>query len=404
MSYAMVSSCSLSGVQALPVTVEVHKSGGLPGLSIVGLPESAVRESKDRVRAAIENVDLVYPQARIIVNLAPADLPKRGGRFDFPIALGILQATEQLPEDCLQELIVLGELGLDGELRPVEGVLPVASAFSETENSLCIPLKNAQEALRCASAKVCAFANLDDAVKALRKRSKQPLQILSPEDLETSYSGVAWASASRPLDMADVSGQQQARRALEIAAAGSHNLLMAGPPGTGKSMLASRLPTIQPPMTDVECMETASVVSISSGGFSADSWGVRPFRAPHHTASGVALVGGGSIPMPGEVSLAHNGVLFLDELPEFSRVVLDVLREPMETGSITVSRAARQAVFPSRFQLVGAMNPCPCGYFNDPHVECRCGVEQIIRYQSKVSGPFLDRVDLHLILQRELGL
>lgn len=405
MSYAVVQSCSLAGVDALPVTVEVHKSGGLPGLSIVGLPESAVRESKDRVRAAIENIGLTFHQVKIIVNLAPADLPKRGGRFDLPIALGFLLATGQLPEHCLQGLVVLGELGLDGELRPISGILPVSSAYAASAHSLFIPLGNAREALRCSKTRVHAAGNLLDAVEALRKRAKTPLHALSMKDMEflqpESKSTSDCAGSSTPLDMADVFGQQQARRALEITAAGNHNMLMSGPPGTGKSMLASRLPGIQPPMSDAECMESASVASISSGGFDASRWGVRPFRAPHHTASGVALVGGGSMPLPGEISLAHNGVLFLDELPEFSRSVLDVLREPMETGQITVSRAARQAVFPSRFQLIGAMNPCPCGYYNDAQIECRCGIEQIIRYQSRVSGPFLDRIDLHLCLQRE---
>lgn len=421
MSFATVHSCTLSGVQALPVTVEVHLGGGLPGTSIVGLPESAVRESKDRVKAAIHHVGLTYPQSKIIVNLAPADLPKRGGRFDFPIALGILLANGQLPEGALNDLIVLGELGLTGMLRSVSGILPTAYAFAGSRQALYIPLANTQEALRSSRTRVHGADNLRQAVDELKQRKKVPLVRLdrragrdvtvggfrkaSDTCSNLSASTVSARNASQEIpaiDMADVFGQHTARRALEVAAAGSHNLLMVGPPGTGKSMLASCLPTIQPPMLEVEAMETASVLSISHTGFDHATWGIRPFRAPHHTASGIALVGGGANPMPGEISLAHNGVLFLDELPEFSRTVLDVLREPMETGCITVTRAARQAEFPSRFQLIAAMNPCPCGYYGDPKIQCRCGADQIIRYRSRVSGPFLDRMDLHISLEREV--
>lgn len=404
MSYATVHSCTLAGVQALPVTVEVHISGGLPGMSIVGLPESAVRESKDRVKAAIQHMGLTFPQVKIIVNLAPADLPKRGGRFDLPIALGILQATGQLPETALAGLLVLGELGLTGELRSVTGILPTAYAFTDSSRSLYIPLVNAEEALRSSRTRVYAVESLQQAVAQLKQRHRVPL-VLQQLDASGDRSGAGddlLQSVLGAPDLSDVIGQHKARRALEIAAAGGHNLLMAGPPGTGKSMLASRLPGIQPPMSEAEAMEAASVASISYSGFNADRWGVRPFRAPHHTASGVALVGGGSNPMPGEISLAHHGVLFLDELPEFSRSVLDVLREPMETGRITVSRAARQAEFPARFQLVAAMNPCPCGYHTDSSIRCRCTPDLIMRYQSRISGPFLDRIDLHVDMQREL--
>lgn len=411
MSYATVHSCTLAGVQALPVTVEVHISGGLPGMSIVGLPQSAVRESKDRVKAAIQHMGLNFPQVKIIVNLAPADLPKRGGRFDLPIALGILQASGQLPEEALAGLMVLGELGLTGELRSVTGILPTAYAFADSDYSLYIPLVNAEEALRSSRTRVFAADSLQQAFRQLSRRQQEPLvpQRLQqgdgsspPLDQRVTDTHVSLSSSASVPDMADVIGQYKARRALEIAAAGGHNLLMAGPPGTGKSMLASRLPGIQPPMSEAEAMESASIASVSYTGFEAGRWGIRPFRAPHHTASGVALVGGGSNPMPGEISLAHHGVLFLDELPEFSRTVLDVLREPMETGHITVSRAARQAEFPARFQLVAAMNPCPCGFYNDSSTRCHCTPDVIMRYQSRISGPFLDRMDLHVDMQREV--
>lgn len=417
MSFATVQSCTLSGVQVLPVVVEVHIAGGLPGMSIVGLPESAVRESKDRVKAAIQHIGLTFPQVKIIVNLAPADLPKRGGRFDFPIALGVLLASGQLPAASLDGLMIVGELGLTGQLRSISGVLPTSFAYADSSSALFIPESNVYEALRCASTQVYSANGLSEAVAMLRARHQNPLLCaherlkaqarlgdVSPgvdKALDRVINKVSAKIGRDTVDMRDVFGQQKARRALEIAAAGAHNLLMIGPPGTGKSMLASRLPTIQPVMEEFEAMESASVLSISHMGFNPLLWGVRPFRAPHHTASGVALVGGGAQPMPGEISLAHNGVLFLDELPEFSRTVLDVLREPMETGKIIVSRAARQAEFPSRFQLVAAMNPCPCGYFTDPMITCTCGADQITRYQNRVSGPFLDRIDLHISLQRE---
>lgn len=404
MSHATVHSCTLAGVQALPVIVEVHMAGGLPGMSIVGLPQSAVRESKDRVKAAIQHIGLVFPQVKIIVNLAPADLPKRGGRFDLPIALGILQASGQLPDYAVQGLMVLGELGLTGQLRAVSGVLPTAHAHASGPRALYIPRANVAEALRCRHAIVYAADDLLQAFEQLRRRHVLPLvaeqTLPGHSGRQASQASLIGQTAPGP-DMAEVIGQHKARRALEIAAAGAHNLLMAGPPGTGKSMLASRLPSIQPPMSEEQAMESACVASISYAGFDADRWGQRPFRAPHHTASGVALVGGGAQPMPGEVSLAHHGVLFLDELPEFSRAVLDVLREPMETGSITVSRAARQAEFPARFQLVAAMNPCPCGYHTDPSIRCRCTPDLIQRYQSRVSGPFMDRIDLQVDMQRE---
>lgn len=405
MSFATVRSCTLSGVSAVEVTVEVHITGGLPGIAIVGLPQSAVRESKDRVKAAIVHAGLIYPQVKIIVNLAPADLPKQGGRYDLPIAIGILIATQQLPAACTDEMVVVGELGLCGDVRSVSGVLPATIDFANKNTAMLIPSVNRAEAMLNHNINCVGVGTLNEAVAVLQSRTKIVVSSNAIEPNATTSSTITLAQASVDLNtvypcMSDVQGQQQARRALEIAAAGGHNMLMTGPPGTGKSMLASRLPGIQPPMTESEAIETASVLSITHNGFDATLWAMRPYRSPHHTASGVALVGGGSIPMPGEASLAHNGVLFLDEIPEFSRSVLDVLREPMETGTITISRASRQADFPARFQLIGARNPCPCGYFGDADFNCRCTLDQIQRYQQRLSGPFLDRIDLHVAMTR----
>ncbi len=390
MSLAIVFSRAEVGIDAPLVSVEVHLSNGLPNLSIVGLPEAAVKESKDRVRGAILNSRFEFPNRRITINLAPADLPKEGGRFDLPIALGILAASGQIPREPLGQYELLGELALGGELRGVRGVLPAALACRAAGRTLLVPHYNADEATLVSGLTVLAPAHLLEICAQLRNGATLQPHVSPP--LHRELPGER--------DLADVRGQHHAKRALEIAAAGGHNLLLIGPPGTGKTMLASRLPGILPPMAEAEAIETAAVASVSQHGIDLLRWGMRPFRAPHHTASGVALVGGGSHPRPGEISLAHNGVLFLDELPEFDRRVLEVLREPLESGHITISRAARQADFPARFQLVAAMNPCPCGYLGDPGRNCNCTSEQIRRYRARISGPLLDRIDLHIEVPR----
>ncbi|WP_151631809.1 YifB family Mg chelatase-like AAA ATPase [Noviherbaspirillum aerium] len=393
MTLAVLKSRALAGMHAPEVTVEVHLANGLPSFTIVGLPETEVKESKDRVRAALQNARFEFPARRITVNLAPADLPKESGRFDLPIALGILAASEQMPADELGDYEFAGELSLSGELRPIRGALAMTFAMHRAEHAsgkrraFILPRANADEAALVSDAvihpadsllQVCAhFAARDSEARLGRHRAK--------------------ATEARPVypDFSDVKGQAQAKRALEVAAAGGHSVLMVGPPGTGKSMLAQRFAGILPPMTDDEALESAAVQSLTSG-FSISRWKARPFRSPHHTASGVALVGGGGTPRPGEISLAHRGVLFLDELPEFDRKVLEVLREPLESGHITISRAARQSDFPARFQLIAAMNPCPCGYLGHAANRCRCTPDMVARYQDKISGPLLDRIDLQI--------
>ncbi len=386
MSLAIVRSRAAVGIDAPEVLVEVHLANGLPALSIVGLPEAALKESKDRVRGALLNSRFEFPARRITINLAPADLPKEGARFDLPIALGILAASGQIPPNSLDRYEFVGELALSGQLRPVRGVLPVALRAREADRSLVVPAENGPEAALVSGGTVHPAGHLLEVCAHLHGHSR----------LDLACSPAAAGPPEGLPDLAEVRGQHHARRALEIAAAGGHSLLMAGPPGTGKTMLASRLPGILPEMTDREAVESAAIASISDQGFSAAHWKRRPFHAPHHTASGVALVGGGSHPRPGEISLAHQGVLFLDELPEFDRRVLEVLREPLESGRIVISRAARQAEFPAQFQLVAAMNPCPCGYLGQPNGRCRCTVEQVARYRARLSGPLLDRIDLHV--------
>jgi magnesium chelatase family protein len=383
MSLAVVASRALAGIAAPEVTVEVHLGPGLPAFHIVGLPEAEVREAKDRVRAALNHAHFEFPARRITVNLAPADLPKDSSRFDLPIALGILAASGQVRGAALAGHEFAGELSLTGELRPVRGVLAMALGAGAAGRAFVLPSQSAAQAALAERARILPAANLLEVCAYLAGEAP----------LAEYRNGAARLLPTYP-DLCDVRGQQQAKRALEIAAAGAHALLMVGPPGTGKSMLAARFAGILPPMSEEEALESAAIQSAASSGFDAARWGMRPVRAPHHGASAVALVGGGSPPRPGEISLAHHGVLFLDELPEFPRAALEALREPLESGAISIARAARQATFPARFQLVAAMNPCPCGYLGDASGRCRCTPQAVARYRGRISGPLADRIDL----------
>ena len=388
MSLAIVYSRASMGVQAPLVTIEVHLSNGKPGFTLVGLPEKTVKEAQDRVRSALMNAQFKYPAKRITVNLAPADLPKEGGRFDLPIAIGILAASDQLDGGRLKQFEFIGELALTGELRGVHGVIPAILAAQKAKRAPIIAYQNANEASLVSEQETYFAKNLLEVVQFLNNQEKLPLASLLAQESAVGF------SAKNHLDLTDIIGQQHAKRALMIAAAGQHNLLFLGPPGTGKTMLASRLTALLPEMTDLEAIETASVTSLVQNELNFHNWKQRPFRAPHHSASLPALVGGGTIPKPGEISLAHNGVLFLDELPEFERKVLDALRQPLESGEIIISRANAKIQFPARFQLVAAMNPSPTGHYTGTHN--RTSPQQVMRYLNRLSGPFLDRFDLSI--------
>ena len=386
MPLAIVHSRALDGLSAPEVAVEVHLAGGLPSVTLVGLPDTEVKEARDRVRAALQNSGFEFPARRITVNLAPADLPKESGRFDLPIALGILVASGQIPGNALEAYEFAGELSLSGDLRPIRGALAMVLAAGHSGRCFVLPADSAREAALAKDARILPAGSLLEVCAHLSGQGQ-----LS----EYAPGADNYLSDEELPDFSDVRGQLQAKRVLEIAAAGAHSVLLAGPPGSGKSMLASRLPGVLPAMSQAAALESAAVLSLA-GAFSPEKFGRHPYRSPHHTASTAAIVGGGGVPRPGEISLAHQGVLFLDELPEFERRVLEALREPLENGRIHISRAARQADFPARFQLVAAMNPCPCGFHGDSAKTCRCTPDQVARYRNKLSGPLLDRIDLQI--------
>ncbi len=384
MSLAFVYTRASIGIQAPLITVEAHISKGLPGFTLVGLPDSTVKGARDRVRSALLNNGFDFPARRITVSLAPADLPKEGGRYDLPIAMAILAASKQIPHERLGEFEFLGELALSGEIRPVQGAIPAALEAARVQRQLILSCRNGAEAGLVPDSRVRTAERLQEVCRFMQGGGEL-MTVEHPAAPPEEYSGE---------DLRDIIGQQQAKRSLEIAAAGGHNLLLMGPPGTGKTMLASRLPGLMPPLSDNEAIETAAIASLISPDSARRHWRQRPFRAPHHSATMAALVGGGAIPRPGEVSLAHNGVLFLDELPEFQRRVLDALREPLESGEINISRAQAKVRYPARFQLIGAMNPSPSGDYQGIH--SRSGPQQTLRYLNRLSGPFLDRFDMSI--------